>query len=208
MSRKKGIEIKPSEHVFVCGRTGSGKTVLARVYLAGMDHVVCLDTKGTLKWPEVPKNDLALVTRMEDLPKVTEPKIIYRPRFEELIPEYYEQFFKWVYLRGNNICWVDEAFSVSPNPYKLPTYYRAIMTRGRELNVGCWSLTQRPSGIAQVIVSENIHYFTFDMNLIQDRKKLVDITGQEEMIQRPGKYNFWYYHVDNDTTRKAKLKLK
>ena len=38
--------IKPSEHVFVCGGTGSGKSVLADVFTAGMpETVIKIDIK-------------------------------------------------------------------------------------------------------------------------------------------------------------------
>ena len=39
-------KIKSSEHVFIAGRTGSGKTFLAETYLASFPNVIVLDTKG------------------------------------------------------------------------------------------------------------------------------------------------------------------
>jgi hypothetical protein len=105
---------------------------------------------------------------------------------------------------------VDELMSVSPNPAVIPEYLRAIYTRGRELKVACWGLTQRPSGISQIPISEAIHYFVFDLNLKTDRKKLVEITGQPELMELPGdteEYAFWYYNVKNKRPTLAKLKL-
>lgn len=189
----KAPEIKPNEHVVVPGQNGSGKTFLARKYLAGFPYVVALDTKGDLEWPEIPKEKLTLVDSIADLPAVQTPYIIYRPRWQELEPEYYDAFFAWIYRRRNCIVWVDEAMSVSPNPGMIPPHYKACLTRGRSLGIGVWSLTQRPSGIAQVILSEAKHYFVFNLTLPQDRKKMVEITGQTEMFTLPGERNFWYY---------------
>lgn len=221
-----GIAIKPSESVFIAARTGGGKTFIARKYLAGYQNVVCLDTKGTTVWPEVPGTiwdlgtkdepkfklkepgeNLSMVFHLADLPKIKTPKIIYRPVFEELTPDFYEEFFKWCYKRQNCIVWVDEAMSVSPTPYKIPEYYKAILTRGRERRTSVWSLTQRPSGIAQVIISESIHFFVFDLNLEQDRDKMASVTGCDEFMEKPGKTkgipNFWYFNANGEVATKS-----
>lgn len=203
MSKK--VYIKPNEHVAVVGRTGSGKTWLARKYLAGYRNVVVLDTKGTFEWPEVPEEERTLVRRLADLETVQTPKIIYRPDFEELEEEYYNAFFRWSYLRRNTIVLIDEAMSVAPNPFRIPDYYKAILTRGRELDVAAWSLTQRPSGIPGVILSESTHFFVYDLNLSSDRDKMVTITGMEELSRRPGKYRFWYYKMGEDQAILARL---
>lgn len=200
--------VKPNEHVFVAGRTGTGKTWLARKYLSNYQNVVALDTKGTLVWPEVPKEELTVITSLTELDGVKTSKIIYRPIWEEMEFDFYNQFFRWCYMRRNTIVWVDEAMSVCPNPMKIPEFYKAILTRGRELNTAAWSLTQRPSGLPQVILSEATHFFVFDLNLPQDREKLVETTGAEEFYERPsqyGKYAFWYFRVDNDHAVPARL---
>lgn len=218
MSKKNPV-IQPNEHVFVPGRTGSGKTWLARKYLANYKNVVVIDTKGELKWPEIPgtkwsgnklannykQDNLTLVETLGELQDVRTPKIIYRPSWDELNDEYFNLFFKWCYQRRNTIVWIDEAMSISPNPHKIPEYYKAILTRGRERNTAVWSLTQRPSGIAQVIISESTHFFVFDLNLTADRDKLVDLTGATEIYDKPGKYHFWYFHVEQEKAFKAKL---
>jgi hypothetical protein len=219
---KKAKIIPANEHVFIAGRTGSGKTFMAKKYLANYDNVVAIDTKGLLSWPEIPdtmwrgqekeilvnngKNkNLTIVTKLEALENVNTPKIIYRPEWDELNEEFYNAFFKWVYMRKNTIVWVDEAMSICPSPFKIPEYYKAILTRGRQRQTAVWSLTQRPSGIPQIIMSESTHFFVFDLNLPQDREKLVEVTGARELYAKPGKYVFWYYHVENDQAFKAKL---
>jgi DNA helicase HerA-like ATPase len=201
----KPVIIPANEHVFIPGKTGTGKTFLARKYLAGYENVVAIDTKGMLDWPEIPRRELTIVTRLKDLPEVETKKIIYRPVWQEMTQEIFNEFFKWCYLRRNTIVWIDEAMSITPSPFKIPDYYKAILTRGRERNTSVWSLTQRPSGIAQVIMSEATHFFVFDLNLPQDREKLVEVTGAPELSKKPGKYIFWYFHVEKETAWKAKL---
>lgn len=199
------VTIQPDEHVFIAGRTGSGKTFLARKYLCRYENIVALDTKGLLKWPEVNPNEITVVKNLETLTEANTKKIIYRPVWEEMTQEYFNNFFKWCYLRRNTIVWVDEAMSVSPSPHTLPEFYKAILTRGRERNTAIWSLTQRPAGIAQVIISESTHFFIFDLNMPQDRDKIAEVTGAREILEKPGKYKFWYYHVEWEKAVKAKL---
>jgi hypothetical protein len=214
------VEIVQGEHVNVDGMTGRGKTWLARKYLANNPPVVVLDTKGTLAWPEIPgskwhsNNDnrhpgvliepgpnLTLITHLKDIRKANTPYIIYRPDPEELEEEFYNAFFQYVYLRQYVTVWVDEAMSVSINSMRIPFYYKACLTRGRERGISVWNLTQRPSNIAQVILSECTHFFVFDLNLPQDRIKLAETTSAVELLEKPSKergaskYSFWYYNI-------------
>ncbi len=187
--------IKANEHVFVAGRTGSGKTFLAKKFLAQYPNVVVLDTKGMLDWNELLPEEKTIVTSLAKIGEAKTDKIIYKPRWQEMDFEVYNRFFKWVYQRKNTIVWVDEVMAVCPNPFKIPDFYKAILTRGRELNIAVWSLTQRPSGIPQIVISEATHLFIFDLNMEQDRNKLTEITGYDEFETRPGKFHFWYADI-------------
>jgi hypothetical protein len=215
--------IKTSEHVFIAGKTGTGKTFLARHYLAGFMNVYALDTKGVLTWPEIPgtvwtgregeilkdgHKEIVIVDHFKDFAKAAKeyPKVIYRPNFKEMNLDFYDQFFQYCYFRKDCICWIDEAMSVCPTSYKIPEYYKGILTRGRQLNVAAWSLTQRPSGLPQLIVSESLHFFIFNLNLEADREKLANITGSPVLLDKPGFStvngkqipNFWYYNANQD----------
>lgn len=206
MAKINGFYIKSDEHVFIAGKTGSGKTYLARKYLAGYENVFVLDTKGTLEWPEVPRDELTIITHISELNKVETPKCIYKPAIEELEPEFYDQFFRFIYERGHTILWVDEIMSVSPNAQKIPFYLKAALTRGRELGVAVWSLTQRPSGINLLPISEASHIISFDLNLPQDRKRMAEVSGAPEFLKKPGEYKFWYYNVQGEHAVLARLK--
>lgn len=224
----KPTQIPPNEHVFIGGRTGTGKTWTARKYLTGYTHVAVLDTKGEFAWPEVGfhrlvtkgkngtpdiiryRNDnpegITLVTHLADMAKVKTDKIIYRPAWEELNLAFYNSFYEWIYRRRNTVVFTDEAMSVSPNPSVIPEYYKACLTRGRELGIGVWSASQRPSGIAQIIISESNHILAFDLNMPQDRKKLAEISGAPEFLEKPGHFKFWYYNVNQENAILAQLK--
>jgi hypothetical protein len=162
-----------------------------------------------MTWPEVDEDDLTIITRLTDLSAAKTSKIIYRPDWSEMEFDFYNEFFRWCYMRGNTLVWVDEAMSICPSPHRIPDFYKAILTRGRELKVAVWSLTQRPAGIPQVIMSEATHFFIFDLNMPQDRQKLTEVTGAQELLEKPstgyGAYSFWYYNVEREAATPARL---
>jgi DNA helicase HerA-like ATPase len=191
--------IKPSEHVFIAGSTGSGKTFLSKVYLAGSEKpVFVLDTKGTFTWEQIPESLQITVTHLSDLPAAVQKYrfIIYRPVSEELEPEFYNEFFKFCYNLWNCTVCVDEAMQVCPNPFRQPQGYKDILQRGRERNVNVWSCTQRPANIPVAIYSEATHWFVFQLNALTDRKKLSEVNGYDEYLTRLPKQEFYYQNVD------------
>src|SRR4030042_2750562 len=143
--------IKVSEHVLIVGANGTGKSLLAKVYLTGYTNVCVLDSKGDFNFEPFLKvnEDYVLYTDINKLysnnnKKFT--KIVYRPNIYENNIEYYERFFEWCYRRGNTIVLIDEAMQICDS-YKIGFWYKSILTRGRALNVAAWNCTQRTSNV-------------------------------------------------------------
>ena len=203
--------IDRSEHVFIAGSTGTGKTVLAKAYLSKYQNVMILDTKGTFYFePFLTSDDYVIVDDIQRLESMSKnfDKIVYRPKLNQLTEYYYDEFFKWCYLRGNTIVCVDEAMQVSISPQKIPYYYKGILTRGRELKTSVWSLTQRPSGLSQLILTESTHYFIFRLNHILDRDKISKISGQGDFKNIVSGHKFRYWRADKQYTVLGELKIK
>ncbi|MEK5046155.1 ATP-binding protein [Bacillus sp. FSL L8-0637] len=194
--------IATDEHVFIAGKTGSGKSFLAEVYLAGFEYVVMLDTKGqSLErrkkgeglWRGLREGkDFVLIERLAELNEVETKKIIYCPIPEEQNEEYYDLLMKWVYDRQNTVLWIDELMQVCPSPFKYPFHLKSLYTRGRFVDSVVWACTQRPATIPSDVISNSTHYFVFDLNKAADRKRMSDDTGCDEFLERPGYRNFWY----------------
>lgn len=213
MSRKQ-IIIPPNKHVLVTGMTGTGKSFLCENYLRGYDYVVKLDTKneteerrlnGESPWDGLTEDeDFTVVYSIDELEFVETPKIIFVPPFDFTIDDY-DQFFFWIFRRGNTILWIDELMSIG-TANRYPKELLRLMTQARSKNVGVWVCTQRPSGIP-VIVPSNCHYFfVFDLANIDDRKKMYQVTGMKEMLEMPTGFNFWYYKMGDKNCVKAILK--
>lgn len=213
--------IKDSEHVFICGGTGSGKSVLADVYTAGMaETVIKIDIKddtysrrmnGEPLWRGLVENeDFEVVTSLEGVKNSEFKKIIYVPPFDQQEPQYYNELAKYVYEEGNTRLWIDELMLFADGTFttKVP-FLKAILVSGRSRRATVLMCTQRPMGIPAICIANSQHFFVFRMNNDQDRKKLSDVTGCDKFLEPPPKYAFWYYREGDDisTVRLWKLKL-
>ena len=199
MPRKiKKLSLAQDEHIFIAGRTGTGKTFLVHAMandIADRVSVFVHDTKGTSAFDDYP-----IFEELSDLQKAKESKepgiIVYRPIFQELEMEYYNQFYEWVYNRKDCVLIIDEAMQVCENPKKYPQYLKGIMTRGREYNIAAWVCTQRPKTLPLFLLSEASKFFVFELNLKEDRQRLVEITGREEFMDRElCEYCFHYFDI-------------
>jgi len=193
----------PTDRAAFVGQTGSGKTTLAEYACSLRRHVVVFDAKGTINWPGyVVYKRLAKATATKD------ERIIYRPDFDELADmESTERFFKWIYLRGNCLVYIDEVFSIT-NGEIMPRYYHACLTRGRERGIQVYSSTQRPKGIPQVILSESEHLYAFRLVMPQDRERVASLCGLEadKMKQLP-KFQFWYAPQGGEVAGPLRLRI-
>lgn len=209
--------IPNDEHVFITGKTGSGKSFLAEVYLAGFEYVAKLDTKGEVFerrksgkeiWYGLKENvDFTVIEHLAEIDRVETKKVIYAPSPEEQTEEFYDSFMEWIYKRENTTCWIDELMQVAPSPLKYPFGLRTLETRGRSKNCSVWACTQRPAMIPSDVVANSTHFFVFDLNILADRKKLVDTTGAPEFFEKPGYRNFWYMKDSDEYPILATLRL-
>ena len=211
--------IKPSEHIFICGGTGSGKSVLADVYTAGMtETVIKIDIKndtyarrmnGEPVWRGLVENeDFEVVESLHAVKNSEFRKIVYVPPFEEQTLEVYDDLCRYVYNETNTRLWIDELMLFTDGPQKYPPFLKAILVSGRSRNSTVLCCTQRPMGIPTICIANSQHFFVFRMNLDQDRKKMVDVTGCPRFYEPPPKYSFWYYREGDDPENVRLWRLK
>lgn len=193
------MQIKKGEHVFICGRTGSGKSVLEETYISGFRNAFILDTKGLFNWSMIP--DIPVYTNLEDLISDfngKNGKAIFRPNIFSMDSEVYDNFFKWIYMRKNTAVGIDEVMSLYTNSTEPLFWHKALMTRGRELGINVFNCTQRPKTIPITLISECTHFFVFDLQIEADRKRMKEVVGNTEIMEMPtaigGDYSFWYYN--------------
>lgn len=193
------IQIRRNERADFFGKTGSGKTTLARALLRSTDlrHVV-FDPK----W-RYTDADVKIVHRFN--PKL-DRQIVRIPPATHDSDDWDEAFFE-VWDRGDSILYVDEVSLVLPGTRSvLPWHRRAIVT-GRERNLAVWNGTQRPTEIgSSVIFTEAEHFFLFRLQFEADRDKVCSFTADRvwnmyRELQREGrraKHDFIYYSPEDD----------
>jgi hypothetical protein len=195
-------ELKQSEHVFIVGSTGTGKTVLANNYLSNtFAKVFVLDSKGTFSWMKNFSNKESLFVRNIKNLKVNSKKIhkiIYRPSANEMTQEYYNQFLKYVYNFKNCIVYIDEIAQICKNTFNYPLYAKHLLERGREFNIGVWGATQRPKNIFSGFMTESTHYFVFRINGENDRKRVAQDCSNDKFLERLTGHNFYYWRGDKE----------
>lgn len=212
--------IKDSEHVFICGGTGSGKSVLADVYSAGMrETVIKVDIKndtfarrrkGEPVWRGlVEDEDFEVCESLQAVMDSRFKKIIYVPPHNEQEPEIYDQLCKYVYDQCDTRLWIDETMLFCQGANSYPYWLRAIAVSGRSRSSTLMCCTQRPVGIPAILIANSQHFFVFRMNNEQDRKKMSDVTGCTKLLEPPLKYAFWYYKegAEIETVKQYRLKL-
>lgn len=189
------MQIKSDEHVFIAGRTGSGKTTVAKYLLRNVKRLLICDSKGTLTgWnaDEWTKDNRRKFERGDAMRMRIVP-----PLYDE--SEFWNEIFEYAYWAGNCRIYIDELYAVVPNSVRPQEFLKAIYTRGREFNVSMCAVTQRPSWVPLFCLSESSHYFCFRLNLKEDRARMAAFMGEEVLEAIKDKHGFWYFGGDADT---------
>lgn len=189
------ISLKTSDRVFICGKTGSGKTYLAHYATRSINRLVVLDGKGSLSgWGLEPWNSDAerrLLSGEKVRARVLAPLGIDMTTF-------WNSVLITCYRAGNVTIYIDELYAVI-QPQKPPSSeFFAVYTRGREFGIGVWATTQRPVWVPLVALSEAEHYFMFRLSLAEDRQRLASFMTEEVMSTIKDRYGFYYMYMNWD----------
>jgi hypothetical protein len=138
------ISVQASDRVFICGKTGSGKTTLARELTRNLSRLVVLDSKGTLSdwnladWDRESQQALEQGERVRA--RVLQPLDLPD---QAAIDAFWTDVFRQCFEAGNVTIYVDELFAIVPPGKPAPPIMLACWTRGREFGIGAWASTQR-----------------------------------------------------------------
>ena len=192
--------IRTDERVFICGKTGSGKTTLAKYLTAPIKRLVVFDSKGTLGgWGLLEYDDEAQKKLLEGEPARIR---VLAPIGEDMdADEFWNEIFRLCFEAGNVTIYIDELFAIVEPGARAPSYMQACYTRGREFGIGVWASTQRPSWVPLFTMSEAEHYFMFRLTLAKDRTTMAAFMTEE--VDRPIKdaHGFFYMAASEDAPK-------
>jgi DNA helicase HerA-like ATPase len=202
------LKLPKNDRGVLIGATGSGKTFLGRYLVedAEKPYSVVYDAKIS---DSIGEWDHKIITDFDELVESEERRIIYRPNYIEAVnPVEQDAFFEWVYLRKNTRLFVDEAYAVTggTNP---SFHFQACLARGRERGISTLVATQRPHRIPLVTLSEAEHYWIFRLTLLNDRKRVEEITGitAEEQLDLKNHEFFYYSAFEGRYPRRLKISV-
>lgn len=201
------FKISPSDRVSIVGKTGSGKTYLARRLLSGMAleakklpfyyPVIILDNKGHM---ETFRGFGKRIRRLKNLKGAlvsSVPIITYTPDETEQNEKYYTGFFDFLYkLNMPMLVYVDELALVGKGN-DMPESYEKFMKQGRERMQSLWAATQNPVFVAHDFFSNADHFFIFDLMLETDRNKMASFAGAPVKERPDDKHGYFYFSTDS-----------
>ncbi len=176
------IRINNDERVMFVGKTGYGKTVLAKHFLTRMNRVLVIDPKHTFK--------LDGYRRAKSLPIYGKDfHIVYRPRRDD--DEHLGDLVYRLNKMRDVTIYCDE-LSTTADMFPYTTSMLADVARtGRERHVSLWNAVQRPRWTPRVFFTEAEVFFLFNLRSGEDRGYMAQFVGPE-VIDQIEKFNFWY----------------
>lgn len=161
-----------SQRQFICGRTGSGKTVAATWNLLHRNFRtapwVIFNHKNTALIDNLDfgENEGAQHVDLDFVPK--KPGLyIYNPvpvNDDDAVTD-----LMWkIHRRGNTGLYVDEGYMLNPRDPAM----RALQTQGREKKIPVIMVTQRPVSLSRFAVSEADFIQVFQLNDLEDIKRV------------------------------------
>lgn len=183
------MQFKTNQRIFVCGRTGSGKTYLVlRYFFMPLNKVLIHDRKHEIwlgnTFAHTPEEVVTLWNQRRN-------RIIYQPYDPSV--EDFDRVCHLIFDRGNYVLIIDEIASYTTR-FTIPFWYSELLRLGRGRNIGMISVSQRPNEIFNTIISEADIIIGFQLNLEADRKKVAGTVGDEAMkLNRIPRYHFMIY---------------
>ena len=188
------------ERAFITGWSGSGKTTLLREILREQDGVVVVDPKHTFTPHTDDEDKYETACSVSEAVKAIDDgsNIIFRP---DVLGDGSDiaEMLREIYQRGNLTLAIDECYGLHEARNRdVEKFLRAILTRGRELQIAVIAASQRPSWIPLFYLSESNRFYLFGLKLPNDKKRMSDVTGisvrmQDELEQ------YWFWYSDNNT---------
>ncbi len=215
------VSIKAGTRAFICGTSGSGKTTLAlRLCEAMPSPLVILDTKydpAVAAWArkqnalaERGKATIKMVTlkKTQDMPdwRKIDRDMVIRPSpawlsHPEDLDWWLGQAFECKYRPS---IYIAEGYQVGATANKMGEGVTGLWTRSRAFGFRCLFGAQRPAWISKFVMTESDVLFIGRLNNLDDRKTIVNTTGEPLAIDTQERHHFLYIRQDGSNAVRLK----
>jgi Helicase HerA, central domain len=206
------LPLKPGQHSFIVGKTGSGKSVLmrflARKWVAAGWPVLIIDPKHGYvdedkgqHFAESPQD-----ATIDSPYKVTYwhegvAVQLYEPEPPALKDEALDELFFAVLKRGYVVVIIEDTYGMM-SAQSAPAGYLALMANGRAKHVTVYTLSQRPMGVHDLTLSQSTHFLIFRMLGPANKKRIVEFTDDATIAYPLKRFEFRYWTEEMDKSRK------
>lgn len=200
-TRSAGPIIEAGKRLAVCGRAGSGKSTLQKWFMLRSNlRWIIMDTKhdddafsgwnimrGGLQSPQRIarewRNNQYVTIRPS--PKETKPLAL-----DDYLGELHDAFENYGIL-------LDEMYHYALGGQAGPGL-TGLVTRGRARKQAVIMGQQRPARVPLFVLSEANAFAVMSLTLEQDRKRMLELTGQPVMMDRLEPRHWVYFQVDTE----------
>lgn len=186
------FKIGSTERGILVGQVGTGKSTLADYLIADKPSLFVIDPKGDFKL----SRPGTIVTNPNQLGKMTDPVILYRPEPEFSDHNDYNEVFHWLYLRGNTFVYIDELTAVTGRSHAAyPLWLRSLYTQGRGKGIGILAATQRPANLPLFVFSESFRFWKFFLLMARDNHRMAEYMGNAVLHKHRDKHSFFFRDI-------------
>lgn len=203
------LALNPDQRGAIIGKTGTGKSYLARRLLPKKSALAIIDPKQQFDFPNCKIYDSA-----DKILKEKPSRFIYRPKPENMsnIADY-NKIYRYCYERGNILVYTDDMVGIMDRT-KYPHYMGVCYMMGRAKKVAMLSAFQRPAWLPGFLMSESNKFYVFILNQPTDVKKVGDmVPGYDPSSFRreeseAGRLHTFYYYSDRETAVAKRFRLE
>jgi energy-coupling factor transporter ATP-binding protein EcfA2 len=208
------IDLRGSERWLFVGKTGSGKSYLAKALLREMSRrgwpIVIVDPSAFWmgadpKWPRTGPGTIdapRLVTRYDPRLAVQ----LYVPSIPGWQDAGLDNLMAACLKRGRLVLYFDETNGIV-SASQFSAQFARVVTQGRKHQLAVWAATQRPTRVPEILLSQAENWAIFRVITPQDRKKIAEYTGSSVTKQQRLPSFFWFYwnQTQDDATLMAPI---
>lgn len=194
--------IQRNDRVFICGRTGSGKSFLARrLFEAVLPPRIVIDPKADTEATGGMFRDGRQAVTFTDPARIPTGEVL---RFVPRDPgdlEAYDRLYAGLFEIPHMFVWCDEVADVAPSTRITPAV-RRFVKQGRVRGLGHLALNQEPTWVDRTMIANAEHVMVFATQVPDHVRTLAEVMGLDRAsldgyLRELPRHGFVWYSARN-----------